>query len=124
VLLKDDGGYPYICASEGNAFPSFYSVPRRQRPDSEIQVGFAVHQTNDYPSFSLILHTVVYSVDILGQTREINTVLEAIEEKHDLRTKRFAARHGDGSKAEYYGQLFDRVFSETFEGKSKEMLPM
>jgi excinuclease ABC subunit B len=93
VLLKDDGHYPYICASLGDTFPRFTVVPRRQagQPGSQQYRYFG-----PYTSF-----------------KEINAVLEGIEEKYDLRSQSFLARMGSGSKEEYQ-QLFEKALEEVF----------
>jgi excinuclease ABC subunit C len=94
VLLKDDEHYPYICASLGDTFPRFTVVPRRQegQPGSQRYRYFG-----PYTSF-----------------KEINAVLEGIEEKYDLRSQSFLARHGSGGSKEEYQQLFEKSLEEVF----------
>jgi excinuclease ABC subunit C len=103
VLLKDDEQYPYICASIGDAFPRFYAVPRRY-DDGQ--------RSSKYRYFGPYPHL-----------KEINTILEGIEAKYDLRAKSFIARHGSKvfSKDDY-NKLFWKALEENFnslEGHSK-----
>jgi excinuclease ABC subunit B len=93
VLLKDDGHYPYICASVGDSFPRFTVVPYRQEGQTSTQ---QYRYFGPYTSF-----------------KEINAVLEGIEEKYDLRSQSFLARQGGGSKEEYQ-QLFEKSLEEVF----------
>jgi excinuclease ABC subunit C len=93
VLLKDDEAYPYICASIGDVFPQFSIVPRRQEGEKASRYKYF----GPYPHFS-----------------EINTILEGIEEKYDLRSKSFQARFGTVNKAEYH-KSFQNVMTEVFE---------
>jgi excinuclease ABC subunit B len=93
VLLKDDEHYPYICASLGDSFPRFTVVPHRQEAQTSSQ---RYRYFGPYTSF-----------------KEINAVLEGIEEKYDLRAQSFLARQGGGSKEEYQ-QLFERSLEEVF----------
>lgn len=95
VLLKDDESYPYICASIGDAFPRFFPVPRRQGGERASKYRYF----GPYPHFN-----------------EINAVLEEVEQKYDLRSKSFQARHGSGTKKEY-NKLFNTVLQTVFEGK-------
>jgi excinuclease ABC subunit C len=82
VLLKDDERYPYICASLGDTFPRLFPrftfVPRRQdgQPGSISQ---RYRYFGPYTSF-----------------KEINSVLEGIEEKYDLRSQSFVIDGGPG----------------------------
>lgn len=95
VLLKDDEAYPYICASIGDAYPRFFIAPRRQEGTKAAKYRYF----GPYPHF-----------------REINAILEGIEDKYELRAKSFAARHGGGNKAEYDNH-FQHVLTEVFERK-------
>jgi excinuclease UvrABC helicase subunit UvrB/excinuclease UvrABC nuclease subunit len=97
VLLKDDEAYPYICASIGDAYPQLSIVPRRQ----EGEIASRYKYFGPYPHFA-----------------EINTILQGIEGKYDLRATSFAARHGTFNKAEYH-KLFQRVLDEVFESKGE-----
>jgi excinuclease ABC subunit C len=98
VLLKDDEAYPYICASIGDAHPQLSIVPRRQ----EGEIASRYKYFGPYPHFS-----------------EINTILQGIEAKYDLRATSFAARHGTVNQAEYH-QLFQQVLDEVFESQVGE----
>ena len=93
VLLKDDEAYPYICASIGDAYPQLSIVPRRQ----EGEMASRYKYFGPYPHFA-----------------EINTIIQGIEAKYDLRATSFAARHGTVHKAEYH-ELFQQVLDEVFE---------
>jgi excinuclease ABC subunit C len=93
VLLKDDEHYPYICASVGDTFPRFSVVPRRQEGQPG---GQRYRYFGPYTSF-----------------KEINEVLEGIEDKYGLRSQSFLARHGSGSNQEYQ-QLFEKALVEVF----------
>jgi excinuclease ABC subunit B len=97
VLLKDDESYPYICASIGDAFPQLAIVPRRQQGEKSSKYKYF----GPYPHYA-----------------EINTILQAIEEKYDLRSISFQARYGEVSKAEYH-RLFQTVLSEVFESNAQ-----
>jgi excinuclease ABC subunit B len=96
VLLKDDESYPYICASIGDAFPQFTIAPTRQQGEKASKYKYF----GPYPHYA-----------------EINTILQAIEEKYDLRSLSFQARYGDLSKAEYQ-RLFQTVLSQVFESNA------
>jgi excinuclease UvrABC nuclease subunit len=100
VLLRDDESYPYICASVGDAFPRFFPTPRRQTGDNASKYRYF----GPYPHF-----------------KEINAVLDGIEEQYDLRAKSFEARHGDYCKEEY-ANLFNLAMAEVFESKSSNTL--
>ncbi len=97
VLLKDDAAYPYICASIGDAYPQLTIAPRRQEGERAGNYKYF----GPYPKYA-----------------EITSILEAIEERYDLRSKCFQARYGEISKAEYQ-QLFQTVLSEVFESKGR-----
>ena len=96
VLLKDDQSYPYICASIGDSLPRFFVVPRRHE-DSQ--------SSRKYRYFGPYAHY-----------KEINTILDSIEEKYDLRAKSFIARHApeDFSK-EDYNILFLQALNDNFD---------
>ena len=84
VLLKDDETYPYICASIGDPLPSFSLVPRQlTTPQARNYKYFG-----PYPSF-----------------REINEVLQAIENTYELRAKNFQVRYGSMLQSEYQKDL-------------------
>jgi Ultra-violet resistance protein B/GIY-YIG catalytic domain len=96
VLLKDDESYPYICASLGDSFPRLFVVPRRFEDDN--QSARKYRYFGPYPHF-----------------KEINTILEGVEERYDLRAKSFIARHDSGDMTkEEYNELFEQVLVETF----------
>jgi len=101
VLLKDDEHYPYICARVGDPFPNFCVVPRREENASDKK---SYRYFGPYTSF-----------------REINSILEGIEEKYELRSESFLARQGSGSKEEYR-KLFDQALHEVFEGDLEQPL--
>jgi len=92
----DDEHYPYICASHGDRFPRLFVAPNKEE-------GFSTSQRyryfGPYTSF-----------------REINAILEGVEEKYDLRAQSFLARHG-GASQEEYKRLFETVLKEVFEGQ-------
>jgi excinuclease ABC subunit B len=101
ILLKDDESYPYICATIGDALPQLTIVPTRQEGSKHRYFG-------PYPKYT-----------------ELHSILQAIEERCDLRSVRFQARYGDVSKEEYQ-HLFEKVMSEVFDKKSRlgqESLP-
>jgi excinuclease ABC subunit B len=98
VLLKDDVSYPYICATLGDAFPQFTSMPRRQ--DGEKAVRYKYY--GPYPHYA-----------------EINTILQGIEEKYDLRSKSFQARFGTFDKNEFQ-KLFNQALEDVFEPSSSK----
>lgn len=92
VLLKDDESYPYICASIGDSLPSFSLAPRKlTTPQANSYKYFG-----PYPSF-----------------REINEVLQAIENKYELRAKNFQVRYGSMLKSEYQKD-FNKALEEIF----------
>jgi excinuclease ABC subunit B len=91
VLLKDDQHYPYICASVGDDIPRFFIAPHRRADAPE-----GYRYFGPYTSF-----------------KEINSVLETIEEGFDLRSQAFLARHGNLSK-EAYRETFNRALHEGF----------
>ena len=92
VLLKDDETYPYICASIGDPLPSFSLVPRQLRtPQARNYKYFG-----PYPSF-----------------REINEVLQAIENTYELRAKNFQVRYGSMLQSEYQKE-FNKALEEIF----------
>lgn len=93
VLLKDDESYPYICASIGDVFPQLTIAPRRH----EGGLASKYRYFGPYPHYT-----------------EINKVLQAVEEKYDLRAKCFQARYGEFSKTDYQ-KLFRNVLSQVFE---------
>jgi excinuclease ABC subunit C len=99
VLLKDDEHYPYICASCGDTFPRLFVTARKLE-------GLTAQQNHRYfgPYTSF---------------KEINAILERVEEKYDLRAKSFLARHGSESKEDYL-RLFDRVMDDVFCGSDSE----
>lgn len=90
VLLKDDEHYPYICASLGDAMPRFSVAPR---PQAEV-ANTRNRYFGPYTSF-----------------REINAILDTIEEKYGLRAKSFMVRHGSDS-IEDYRALFEEALKE------------
>lgn len=92
ILLKDDISYPYICASVGDQYPRFFTVPRKQDLASSKYRYFG-----PYPDYN-----------------ECNTILEGIESQYDLRAKSFLSRHGQ-MKREDYQSLFDEAMKNTFE---------
>jgi excinuclease ABC subunit C len=98
VLLKDDEHYPYICASVGDPLPRLFVAPRVDETMIESQ---RHHYFGPYTSF-----------------KEINSILDGIENEYNLRQQSFLARHGDNSKEEYQ-KLFERVLSEVFGNGSK-----
>lgn len=98
VLLKDDASYPYICASVGDAYPRFFTVPRRQVGEKSANFRYF----GPYPHL-----------------KDVNSILDEIDEKYDLRAKSFISRYGGGTKHEYK-LLFDKVMKEVFDGKDKE----
>jgi excinuclease ABC subunit C len=98
VLLKDDEHYPYICASVGDAYPRLFVA---SRPEDALTKG----RGNRYRYFG------PYT-----SFRELNTVLEMIEDKYGLRAMSFQARHGNGSR-EAYQELFQTALREVFESK-------
>jgi len=92
VLLKDDESYPYICASIGDVFPRFSAVPRRQEGHTKYRY------FGPYTDF-----------------KEVNKILQGIEEKYDLRSKSFMARHGsDEISKDDYNRFFQTVLDENF----------
>jgi len=93
VLLKDDSHYPYICASIGDAFPQFSIVPRREDSGA---LNRRYRYFGPYTSF-----------------KEINRILEGIEEQYNLRSQSFLARYGPGSREEYH-ILFNKALEEVF----------
>ena len=93
VLLKDDSHYPYICASIGDAFPQFSIVPRREDSGA---LNRHYRYFGPYTSF-----------------KEINRILEGIEEQYNLRSQSFLARYGSGSREEYHS-LFNKALEEVF----------
>lgn len=93
VLLKDDESYPYICATIGDSLPQFTSMPRRQDGVKAAKYKYF----GPYPHHA-----------------EINTVLQGIEEKYDLRSMSFQARFGTFDKANYQ-ELFNQALHEVFE---------
>jgi excinuclease ABC subunit C len=95
VLLKDDETYPYICATIGDAFPSFIITPCKQEGQKESKYKYF----GPYPSFA-----------------ELNHILQGIEEVYDLRSKSFQARFGSLNKVEYQNE-FQQALSEVFESK-------
>mmetsp|Transcript_34862 Transcript_34862/g.75560 ORF Transcript_34862/g.75560 Transcript_34862/m.75560 type:complete len:1356 (+) Transcript_34862:124-4191(+) len=98
VLLKDDETYPYICASIGDRYPRFFPVPRRLESAESSRYRYY----GPYPHYS-----------------EINSILDSIERKYDLRVKSFAARYGSGSGAEYK-QEFTKALKEVFEAPAAD----
>lgn len=96
VRLKDDESYPYICATIGDAYPQFTSTPRRQDGDKAATYKYF----GPYPHYA-----------------EINTILQGIEEKYDLRSKSFQARFGTFGKNEYQKQ-FNQALRDVFESPS------
>jgi excinuclease UvrABC nuclease subunit len=95
VLLKDDTSFPYICATIGDALPQLTIAPSRQEGERASKYRYF----GPYPRFS-----------------ELHAILQAIEDKYDLRSNSFQARYGDVSKA-HYQQLFQKVISEVFDNK-------
>ncbi|KAG7353282.1 excinuclease ABC subunit B [Nitzschia inconspicua] len=93
VLLKDDETYPYICATIGDAFPTFVISPRKQEG----------HKASKYKYFGPYPHFA-----------ELNEIIQGIEEKYDLRAKSFQAKFGSLSKGEYQNE-FQRALKEVFE---------
>ena len=93
VLLKDDEHYPYICASLGDALPRFSIVPRPPADGSNPRHRYF----GPYTSF-----------------REINTILDNIEEKYDLHARSFLVRYGSES-SEAYRASFEEAL-EDFSG--------
>lgn len=94
VLLKDDEHYPYICASLGDAMPRFSIVPRPPPTGSNPRHRYF----GPYTSF-----------------REINIILDAIEEKYKLREESFLSRHGSGTP-ETYRALFEEALDDVIGG--------
>ena len=90
VLLKDDEHYPYICASLGDTLPRFSIVPRPPAVGSNPRHRYF----GPYTSF-----------------REINTILDTIEEKYDLRARSFLVRHGSESSEEFRAS-FEQALEE------------
>jgi excinuclease ABC subunit C len=98
VLLKDDETYPYICATIGDAFPSFIITPRKQ----EGQRASKYKYFGPYPNFT-----------------ELNHILQGIEEEYDLRSMSFQAKFGSMNKKEYQNK-FQKALFEVFESKLSE----
>lgn len=99
VLLKDDEHYPYICATCGDDYPKLMIVPMKTE-----------HQS---PSQQLYRYFGPYT-----NFNELNTVMDFVDEKYDLRGKSFEARYSSGSKLEYQ-RLFEQMMKEVFtEGHS------
>lgn len=96
VLLKDDEHYPYICASLGDALPRFSIVPRPPVEGSNPRHRYFGPYTN---------------------FREINTILDTIEEKYDLRARSFLVRHGSESSEDYKAS-FEQALQEVI-GKGR-----
>ena len=92
ILLKDEEGYPYICASIGDSFPRFFASLRKQSGEKFSKYRYF----GPYPHFN-----------------EINAVLGGIDEKYDLKAKSFEARHGDCTK-DAYNELFILAMEEVF----------
>jgi excinuclease ABC subunit C len=95
VMLKDDETYPYICATIGDAFPTFVISPRKQEGHKASKYKYF----GPYPNFS-----------------ELNQILQGIEEKYDLRAKSFQAKFGSLNKNEYQKE-FQRALLEVFESE-------
>ncbi|GKY98184.1 hypothetical protein MPSEU_000776200 [Mayamaea pseudoterrestris] len=93
VLLKDDHHYPYICARVGDKLPAFTAASYKQETNQSRR---HYRYFGPYTSY-----------------QEINSILQAIEEKYDLRAHSFLARHGGGSQDEY-NALFQRALQEIF----------
>lgn len=92
VLLKDDEHYPYIMASLSDSIPRLSIVP--QCPTAAIRSKSRNRYFGPYTSFS-----------------EINAIMQAVEEKYDLRSKAFEVRHGSGDQQEYQSRFHSvRVF--------------
>lgn len=93
-VIADDEHYPYICASCGDRFPRLFVAPSKEEG---LSATIQRHRYfGPYTSF-----------------KEINAILDGVEEKYDLRRKSFLARHGDASQEEYQ-QLFNKVVDEVF----------
>jgi excinuclease ABC subunit B len=94
VLLKDDNHYPYICATCGDEYPRLMVVPVKQ--ESALTTTKCNRYFGPYTNFN-----------------EINTILDRIEDKFDLRGQSFQARYGSGSKEDYQ-LLFEKMMQEVF----------
>lgn len=102
VLMKDDEHYPYISATIGDSYPRFVIVPRPEEPRSSANQRYRYF--GPYTSF-----------------KEINAMIDSIEEKYELRAKSFLARHGSLTKAEYQ-ELFREALENVFDVESDESL--
>ena len=97
----DDEHYPYIGASYGDRFPRLFVAPGKEDRSSTTE---RVKYFGPYTNFA-----------------EINAVLEAVEDKYDLRAQSFLARYGSVSLEEYRN-LFERVLREVFTNNSSTKL--
>ena len=99
VLLKDDEHYPYICATCGDDYPKLMIVPMKTETQSPSQQSYRYF--GPYTNFN-----------------ELNTVMDYVEDKYDLRGKSFQARYGSEGKQEYQ-RLFEQMMKDVFtEGTS------
>lgn len=93
VLLKDDEHYPFICASCGEDFPRLFVTPFKLDGTAAQQ---KFRYFGPYTNF-----------------KEINVILERVEETYGIRAQSFLARHGSVSKDEYQ-RLFNSMMQEVF----------
>lgn len=97
VLLKDDEHYPYICASIGDSIPRLFVVPHKhEKTISTMKYRYY----GPYTSF-----------------KEVNAILDGVEQKYGLRAQSFLVRHGSTLQATY-NELFDSVLNDVFRQSS------
>lgn len=104
VLMKDDQHYPYICAASTDPFPRLFAAWRKNEEDLERGYQYFGPYTS---------------------AKEINAVLEDVEQTYQLRSKSFLAREGSLSKKEYQQQfavMMKEVFGKKSDAPSKSLL--